>query len=1247
MEVKVNENKIELLLEQIENNPEDLSLYVEYKDLCIKSKLYDEALEGFELIVDLVNSILQEALEETGEVPLLYNNESVFVFLGKLYYEWATFVSKNDPENLEKQIELLKYSIQNNPDFEKPYSILADSLYKAESYDEWLDISEKALSYEKNKRIKIAALLKMKEVAENLGEMNRVIEYYKQLVDEDKPKSKEHFSNLEQLLESLEEWQTLAKLIEKRLEERLDPKSKKYYTDKLVDIYQNKTQNKDKVFMSLSKEFQKNPKDKKIKEQLEDMIDETGMHEELLGFYEGIVENIVDRNIKKDLYLKIGEILSDKLGEDDDALEVYEKLLALVPNEITAIERQVELLSKKEKNEEIIAKLIDLNNKLGHHYLTRGKDEIKAIDFYYNVLNLDPSNENAFKALDKLFTMKKMWDEKSDLLKLKVQNLEGAAKGKLSFVLAEILYKQLDAKEDSFQYFIDAYKEGEVKALKYIEIIAKESDNYDILLEYKISSIEQLRTPREKAISLKEIGDIYQEKMMEPEKAIEFFIKSIKYNPKDTELAIKVLEFVFENELFSMIEDALPEIGKAITLKKSFDLYFKLAEISYQLNKKDDAAIFYKKASDLNKKDFESILKLANLYKEIEDFQKAQRTYQFILTQFKTLEDDQKYDVWVNIAIVSSRLKDRKARKFFEEAFKISRADIEVLREYYKLLDNELDFENSINVRLEIIDLIDDTQELIDLYTEIAEIYKKKLNNPEASLKYYNEVYKLGANNQEQLLILLDRYTSSKNFNKSVEIIKRLIELEKDADKIIDYKFELLNIYENNLKNDRETILIYKELYEELPDDNEVIAGYEKYLKKLGMWPQLISFYIDKIKLSDSSKNNKSYWLIIADIYAARLNNLDQAITALEQALKIDSKNIKLRTMVVSVYMKLNKNPKRQIELLRKNVKSNPMDASSYHLLFNAFVNAKNIDGAYVVARILRFLGKLNSEEEVILKKFKNKSRLNFNMVLSDYHWDKIIHHRLKNQITDIFYSISVPMAKLYSKSEKDYKFTIKDQLDLTRNNNLFSTVYQQTSVFLNRPLYPLFLKQGVSGIEFINRNDGSMSLQIGFDVYNNNRDKELLYMLGKSITYLRPEFMLAKIVSGHVVKNIFLGVLSYVRPSLSLSGDMEQLQAITNFFEKYTSPETLESIKDVVEAFFNAKGSIDLNKWLNAVEFTGNRVAFLFTQDLELLQNMFKRETVGLLSKADYKAKMADILNYSVSNDYLELRKEIGLSIK
>jgi tetratricopeptide (TPR) repeat protein len=1243
----VNENKIELLLEQIENNPDDLSLYLEYKDLCIKSNLYDEALEGFELIVELVNSILQDALQETGEVPTLYNGDGVFAFLGKIYFEWASFISKNEPENLDKQIELLKLSIENNPDFDKPYFPLADALYSSDLYEEWLDISEKSLKYENNKRVKIEKLIKMKDVADNLGEVNRVIEYYKQLVEEDKPKAKEHFSALEQLLESLEEWKTLAKLIEQRLEERLDPVTNKYYTDKLVDIYQNKTQNKDKVFISLSKEFQKNPKDKKIKEQLEDMVEETGIHEELLGFYESIVDSIVDRNIKKDLYLKIGEILYEKLEEENDAYDVYEKLLSIIPNEMTAIEKQAEILAKREKSEERDNKLIDLNNKLGNYYLTREKNEEKAIDFYYNTLNISPKDEISFRSLDKLFTMNKRWEEKSELLKLKLSSLEGPEKGKLAFILAEIIYKQLNAKNDSFEYFIEAYKEGETKALKYIEIISKESNNYEILLEYKISSIEQLRSPREKAASLKEIGEIYQDKIMEPQKAIEFFIKALKYDQKDSDLAVKVLDFVYENELFEMIEDSLSQIGIAITIKKSFELYFRLAEISYSLNKKDDAALFYKKANDLNKKDFISIWKLSNLYKEISDFQKAQRSYQFILTQFKTIDDDQKYELLVNLGIVSFRLNDRKARKFFEEAFEISRADVAVLREYYQLLDSEEDFEESIKVRLEIIDLIEEKQDLIDLYTEIAEIYKKKLNKPEESLRYYNEVYKLGANSKEQLLILLDRYTSSKNFGKSVEIIKRLIELEEDNEKIIDYNFELLNIYENNLKSDKDAILIYKYLYEELPEDQEVISGYEKYLKKLGMWPHLISFYIDKIKLSDSSKNNKGYWLTIADIYASKLNDLEQAVTALEQALKIDSKNTKLRAMIVSVYMKIGKKAPRQIELIRKNIKSNPLDVVNYQLLFTVFLASKNFDAAYVVAKILRYFGDLNQEQEMILKKFKNKAMLDFEMVLADYHWDKIIHHRLKNQISDIFYSISVPMAKLYSKSEKDYKFTPKDELDINKNSNLFTGIYQKTSNFLNRPTYPIYLKQGVSGLDFINRNDGSISIQIGFDLYNNNRDKELLYFLGKNITYLRPEFLLAKIVSGQVVKNIFLGVLSYVRPSLNLAGDLEQLQAITNFFEKYTSPETLESIKDVVEAFFKAKGSIDLNKWLNAVEFTSNRVSFILTQDLELLENMFKRETVGLLSKADYKEKMADILNYAVSDDYFELRKEIGLSIK
>lgn len=1241
----VSERRIEQLLEQIESNPEDLSLYIQYKNLCVQSKLFDEAEEAYELMIDLVTSQLQEALESTGEVPDLGLGESVFAFLAKNYFEWSSLIEKESPDRVDKQMELLKAALDADEKFEKAYGPLSKIYLSLHQYEEWLDLQEKAISFQKNKRVKIETLLQMKDIAEKIGEINRIIDYYDQLVQEDRPKSKEHFKQLEDLLTSLEEWEQLTRFYEKRLQERLDPRTKDEYTKKLLEIYQEKIPNKDKVFYSLCENYKKNPKNKDLREKLELMVEDAGMQEELLSFYENIVDIIPDKTVRKELLLKIGEILWINLEEANEAFDTYKRVLELDPSDPVAMGYQVDILNTRDDSEERSMQLVTLNNALGHYFMTRGKDDDRGTEAYYNVLQVDPENSDAYNALLKLFNRKKMWAEKSDLLKLKVDHIEGNEKGKIAFMLGELLYKELDHPDEAGPYFKVAYECGETKAISYIENISKDEENYDTLLQYKIDAIEHLKNPRERAASLKEIGEIYQDRMMDPVNAIIYFIRSLKSNPKDTDLAIKVIEYVYEMESYELLKDALVEVERAIAVKRDSHLYFKLGEIAYRVEDKKSAAHIYKKAADLDKKNFEVQWTLALLYEELEDWQKSLRLFQLIEKQFKQMEDEEHYKLYTHMGRVAFELSDRKAKGYIEKALSFSRENVDTLEYYYQLLESDTLFEDAVSVRLEVTDLISDEKKLIKLYTEIADIYKNKLNDQERYLEYYSEIFRIGANDKNQLLALLDTYTQNQNHTRSIEVLERLIEIEENSDQRIDYKFELLNIYENVLKDPGKTLGVYQELYEALPNDEEVIAGYERYLTGLNLWSQLITFYVSRIKHTSEHKNHKQFWLTIGDIYANRLGDFVQAATALEQALKIDSKNAQLRMVLVDIYSRTAGHGKRQIELLRRNIKDNPFKSIYYEWLFKIYIQERRLDEAYVTARIIRYFGKESGDHNQILEKFRGKNRLNWGEILTDYHWNLIFHHRLKNQVTDIFHAISVPMLQLYGRSEKSYKLSPRERIDIAKQKNVFGSSYNMISTFLNVPTPEVYIRKGVSGMNFLNI--GRIVSQIGYDIFNNNDDKKVLYSVAKGLTYLRPEFILARLVPGTVLKNIFLGVLNYVIPTMNVAGDIDQLQAITTHLEKHTAPETLESIQKVVQAFVKGKGSIDLNKWLNAVEFTSNRIAFLFTQDLEMIQSMFKSETVGVLSKADYKVKMADLLNYSISDDYFQLRKELGLSIK
>lgn len=1237
----MNENKIEQILQQIENDPENVSLYVQYKNLCIQSKLYGEAEEAFQYISDTVNEKLQEALQTTGQIPDLGFGETVFQYLSKNYYEWGMHIYKYQPERTSDVIALFKSSIDSDKEFDKVYEPLAEIYFSLSQFENWLDASEKAITFQKNKKLKIDTLLKMKEIAENSGEYKRVAKYYQILMEDDKPKYKEYFDKLESLLESLEEWSQLARLYEERLKEKLDPKTKELYTNRLIDIYTNKAPNKDKIFLSLCENYKKNFKDIKIKEQLEVIVEENRMHEELLSFYETIVESVPDKNIKTSILTKIGDILHTNLQEFDEAYQNYEKVLVLSPGEPYILAKQAEILKTKEKSAEVDAKLVEIFNQLGNHYLLRVKNEDEALNYFYDTIKIDPKNETAFQNLIKIFNTKKMFSEKSDLLKIKLDNCENSEKGKLAFMLGEILYKSLNRKTESIKYFQIAYNNGEKNSLPFIESIAKEEENYEVLLQYKISSVETLKLPKEKADTLREIGEVYQNKVMDVTKAVYYFVQSLKYDYKNTELAIKVLEYSYENGEYETIKDILSEIDKSITLKKDFALYFKLGKVAHKLNQKDLASLFYKKASDLNKKDYDVFWEMGILFEEMEDFAKGYRNFQYIEATFKSLDDIQKHQLFAHLGRNAYMINDKKARKYLEDTISLSKSDIDSLTLYYKLLETEKEFEKSIQIRLEVANLINDKSNLVKLYTEIAEIYKKELNNIEKYLIFYNEIFKLAQNDKDLLMFLLDSYTKNHHYQQAVNVLNRLTEIENDENKKIDYKFGLLSLYEKNLKDGKNTLRLYKELYSLLPKDAEVVTGYEECLKKFQLWSQLVTFYVDRIKLTDI-KEHKALWLTIADLYANQLKDLKQATIAIEQALKLDPKNIHIKGALIDLYYRIGENPEKQIEFLRRNIKDDPFNDIYYQYLFNIYLQQKKIDNAYVIARILRYFSKNNEDQKKVLAAFKGKGKLEWGIVLTKYHWDLIIHHRLKNQITDIFNAISSPMIQLYA---RPFKINLKEQLDFNKQKNLFTSVYQMVSTFLNMPSPKLFVKQGVSGIEFVNV--GEILLNVGYDIYNNNDDKTLLYAIGKSLTYLRPEFILPKIVTGSVVTNIFLGVLNYVIPNMNIAGDVEQLMAITKHFEKQTAPETLESIRDVVEAFVRAKGSIDLNKWLNAVEFTGDRIAFMLTQDLEFLDSMFKRETIGVLSKADFKMKMGDILNFSISDEYFTLRKELGLKVQ
>jgi hypothetical protein len=161
--------------------------------------------------------------------------------------------------------------------------------------------------------------------------------------------------------------------------------------------------------------------------------------------------------------------------------------------------------------------------------------------------------------------------------------------------------------------------------------------------------------------------------------------------------------------------------------------------------------------------------------------------------------------------------------------------------------------------------------------------------------------------------------------------------------------------------------------------------------------------------------------------------------------------------------------------------------------------------------------------------------------------------------------------------------------------------------------------------------------------------EKELAYVIGKRLTFMRPDHFVRW---PHVVptvaelKIVFLAALKLVQPKFEVRADIAPAVAqYLQHLHRAVPPQMIEQLAAVVQRFISAKGEADIHKWSNAVDMTATRAGFLICGDLEVATRLVQGEPVSI-GVADPKEKIRDLVLWSVSDEYFGLREHLGMQI-
>ena len=172
-------------------------------------------------------------------------------------------------------------------------------------------------------------------------------------------------------------------------------------------------------------------------------------------------------------------------------------------------------------------------------------------------------------------------------------------------------------------------------------------------------------------------------------------------------------------------------------------------------------------------------------------------------------------------------------------------------------------------------------------------------------------------------------------------------------------------------------------------------------------------------------------------------------------------------------------------------------------------------------------------------------------------------------------------------------------------------------------------------------------SFLLGRNLLANRSEKELAFFLARKLSRLRADqFLLSPEVVPTLgeLRVIVAAAVKLVHPEFELPGtDAASVQKYAAFLQRTVQPLTLASATAAIEQIVADPGRVDLDAWAAGANQSADRAGLLLCVDTvsAVREVLRSSETQG----GDAESAIKDLIRWSVTGDYLDLREQLGLS--
>lgn len=705
-----------------------------------------------------------------------------------------------------------------------------------------------------------------------LGDVAKAIDTYSKILELD-PDDLQALSRLDVLYEQAQNWQELLSVLTRESEMTADPAEAISFQYRIADLYEKRLEDVARAIelyrdiLSQSSDHQptlqaleglkngdKDPLGAAAV--LEPVYEAASDWPKLVSVHEVQVAHTEDVFQKVELLHRISRLHEDAMDNHASAFDTYARAVAIdngnqdtlgnLERIATLVNRWPEVAklydAELDKLTEAPDRFVELGLRVAQIYETQLEDVENAIGRYRRVAEVDAENQNAVRALDRLFSMTERWQDLAAILAREAEI--GQTPDEIldfRFRLGQVYEQKLqdvDHAIASYREVINAAPEhvATMQALealfgagtKQLEIgeilepLYRSSSDWDKLSH--VYEAQLVHTPAEKvgdAVGGQEdrlaayyrIAELHEEKLVDAAGALEVYIRALKEYPLDEKSGEEVarLAAVVDggwDHLANAYADIVsaheqPEVQRTIGKRLAHVFEDELGDIT-------KAEETYKYVLSVEELDTDALSNLDRIYLSLESWPElAHILEQRIKAAGAGGEGLELVEFHARLGeIYETKLNDpanaiRVFRRIFDELEKTHEAAIAALARIYAAQENwpellvvhERELENASGDAAEA-----------DIRAKIGLLLFEKLGQPERSIEMWKAVLDLRGEDAEALGALANLFEQQQQWRELIDVLERQCEAETADDQRVNILSRKARMFTEKLGNDQNAL---------------------------------------------------------------------------------------------------------------------------------------------------------------------------------------------------------------------------------------------------------------------------------------------------------------------------------------------------------------------------------------------------------------------------------------------------------